>query len=434
MSARLSRRAGLTAVAAFLAVFAVPCLFFKPADWEKVYVAAADRLRAGDHVYDGRTGFVYPPFAALVAVPAAALSLPAARVLWWVANAVAGAVAFVGAWRLAGGPLTDPRTWPRSELIAFWLGVAAAVTFVSDAMTNRQIDLVLAALIIGGCRAVAAGRTVGGGGLIGLAAAIKCTPLLFAVYFAWTGRWRAAVAVVFIAVGANLLPDALYSPVDGRVRLVQWADRYLAGVSNPEVDPGVWSSGIQYNHSLGGVTNRLFTADLASANGDRFPVLRADRLGPEVLKGGVLAVGLVLLGLAAAVARGRRSAGNRAFAAEVGMVLTLMLLLSPMSSKPHFSTLLVPAWLVARAGMNGSATLLVIAMIAAGCGVMASKDLVGGRAYDALLWYGAIPLGTGALFAGCWLMRRQAVLDSAAELPVVVFPERQVELHRARAA
>jgi hypothetical protein len=147
-----------------------------------------------------------------------------------------------------------------------------------------------------------------------------------------------------------------------------------------------------------------------------------------------LAIGLGLLGLAAAVAWSRRPEGGPAFAAEVGMVLALMLLLSPMSSKPHFSTLLVPAWLVARAGVNGSVALRAIAWIAAGCGVVASKDLVGGRVYDTVLWYGAIPLGTAALFVGCWLARWQAGRALAAEVPVVVFPECGVEVPRSRAA
>lgn len=417
----------LAVVAGGLSVaLAAPCLLQKPRDWEKVYVPAAERLRAGGDVADERTGFVYPPFAALVAVPAAVLPHGAGRGLWWFANAVAGAVAFAGAWRLAGGSFSDPRRWPRAEIAAFWAGLLAVVGFTFDAVTNQQTDLILAGLVIGGCWAIARGRGITGGTLIGLAAAAKCTPLLFAPYLAWTGRWRAAAAVVAAAAGANLLPDVLYPPADGRPRVVAWATRFLPSVSSPKVDPGVWFSGVQFNHSLGGIANRLFTADLASANGVRFPVPRADRVGPGELKAGVLAVGLGFALLAAFVSHRRPTAehSDAAFGAEVGLALTLMLLLSPMSSKPHFCTLVLPAWVVARAAAGGNRGVLGFAAAAFTCGVVANKDLVGGRVYDTLLWYGVVPAATTLLFAGCGLVRWRAGATAVAERDVLRFPER----------
>src|SRR5207249_12018679 len=123
----------------------------------------------------------------------------------------------------------------------------------------------------------------------GLAAAAKCTPLPFAAYFAWSGRYRAAAAVVGVAVAANLLPDALYPAPDGHARLGEWAARFVTPVARADVDPGYWHTGMQMNHSLGGVARRLFTADLGSANGVRLPVPRADRVDPGLLKAAVLA-------------------------------------------------------------------------------------------------------------------------------------------------
>ncbi len=428
MSAALPVRPLGILFVALLVVFAAPCLLRKPGDWEKVYVPAAERLRAGGDVFDERTGFIYPPVAALAAVPAAVLPHAAGRCLWWVANAVAGVVVFAGAWRLAGGLLTDPRTWPRSEVASFWLGLSAAVGFTLDAVTNQQTDLILAAFVIGGAWLVLSGRDTAGGGWIGLAAAAKCTPLLFAGYFAWTGRWRAAAAVVGVAVGVNLLPDILYPTVDGHARLGEWATRFLGSVTNPKVDPGVWYSGVQFNHSLAGVSNRLFTADLTSLNGVRFPVPRAERVGPTTLKLGVLAAGSGLALLAGVAAWRRRTDVRPAFAAEVGMAFALMLLLSPMSSKPHFCTLILPAWVVARAAANGSLALRGIAVGAAACGLAANKDLVGARVYDTILWYGLIPAGTALLFAGCWLVRWQSGREPA--VPVVE-PQPELALRRA---
>ncbi len=400
-----------------LAVLAVPCLFRKPGDWERVYVPAGERLRTGGDVFDEPTGFVYPPFAGMVAVPSAILPRFAARGVWWVANSLAVAVLFAGAWRLSGGQLTDPRKWNRREIATFWLGLVATVGFSFDTLTNQQTDLILAGLVVGGCWLVAGGRDVAGGVTIGLAAAAKCTPLLFALYFAWTGRWRAAAGVFAIAVGANLLPDAIIPTADGHLRLVEWTHRFLPGVASTKVDPGVWFSGVQFNHSLGGLANRLFTATLASANGIRFPLPREDRISAGSLKFGVLAVGCGLALVAGIAARRRRIARDSAFASEVGMALTLMLLLSPMSSKPHFCTLILPAWLIARGAMRGNLALRFLGFAGLCCGLAANKDLVGGRAYDTLLWYGLIPVGTLIGFAGCCLIRWQAGNSGASTPP-----------------
>lgn len=410
MFAALTVRAVAAIFLGFLVVFAAPCLVRKPGDWEKVYVPAAERLRTGGDVFDELTGFIYPPIAALIAVPTTVMPHSAGRTLWWLANAVSGVVVFAGAWRLAGGSLTDPRKWERTEIAAFWLGLLASVGFTFDAVTNQQTDLILAALVIGGCCLISSKRDTLGGSLIGLAAAAKCTPLLFAAYFAWTGRWKAATSVVLVAVGANFLPDAIYPTADGHARLGEWATRFLSSVSNPKVDPGVWYSGVQFNHSLAGLSNRLFTTKLASLNGVRFPMPREDRVGPATLKLGVLAVGCGLAALAGVVAWRRRSVPQPAFAAEVGMAFALMLLMSPMSSKPHFCTLILPAWVVARAAAKGNFALRGIALAAAVCGLAANKDLVGARVYDTILWYGLIPAGTALLFAGCGLVRWQSGL------------------------
>ena len=61
-------------VALFLVGLAVLILFRKPADWAKVYVAAAERLRAGLDIYEwNTTSYVYPPLGAWLAVAYRAL-------------------------------------------------------------------------------------------------------------------------------------------------------------------------------------------------------------------------------------------------------------------------------------------------------------------------------------------------------------------------
>jgi hypothetical protein len=105
-------------------------------------------------------------------------------------------------------------------------------------------------------------------------------------------------------------------------------------------------------------------------------------------------------------------------------VLALMLLLSPMSSKPHFCTLLVPQLLLARLGWSRRDRLLIaLAVVTAVLGLLANKDIVGRMVYDVLLWNGSV-FGTALLlFLGCCSARWRYVVVSE---PVTVFAARVV--------
>jgi hypothetical protein len=407
-------------VGLFLVALAAPILFRKPSNWATVYVPAAERLRCGQDIYEWKDPiYAYPPFGALLAVPFADLSPGVGRAVWLAVNVAAALVLLRGAWRLTGGAgLPGEPGTGRADAAAFWLGAACAAGFLLDVTANWQTDLLVAALVVGGCGLLVRDRGIAAGVLFGLAAALKCTPLLFAPYLLWKRRWLGAATVVAVAVGANYLPDALYPPPGGQPRLERWAGLYLGTVARSDVDPGVWASEIGYNHSLAGVLNRWLTADRIEIDGWTGGIPRADRPSTAALKRLVwgLEAGLVLL---AAVALWRKPTAP---AAEFGIVLTLMLLLSPMSSKPHFCTLLVPQLLLARLGWTRRDRLLMsLTVVTAVLGLAANKDVVGRRAYDVLLWNGAVFGSAPLLFVGCCYARWRY---AAAAEPATVFAAR----------
>jgi hypothetical protein len=401
-------------VVAFLVAVAVPFVARKSGDWEKVYTATAARLRAGLDVYEwNTTSYVYPPFGALVAVPFGLLPPWAGKVAWAAANALAGFVLLRGAWRLTGGVgLPGDPGAGRADAAAFWLGAAAAAGFILDVAANHQTDLLVAALVVYGCELLVRGRPVAAGALYGLAAALKCTPLLFAPYLLWKRQWRGAAAVVVVAVGANVLPDLAYPPADGQPRLAVWVRTLLAPITGKDFDPGMWASAPGFNHSLSGALNRWLTWDRVTGDGWSAAVPKADRPDTAALKRVVYGAQLgLLLFAAAAVWRPVVLVGRPpdATAAEFGMVLTLMLLLSPMSSKPHFCTLLLPQLLLARLAWDRrDRGLIALTLLAAALGLAANKDLVGRRVYDFLLWNGAVFGCCLALFLGCCRVRWEA--------------------------
>lgn len=379
---------------------AVPFCTRGQSDWESVYVRAGSRLAAGGDVF--RDAYLYPPAFAALAVPFSWLPTVPGRLAWYAVNLLAVAVLVRGAWRLVGGPaFADSSAWPWREHAAFLVAVPAFAPYICDAFSNQQTDLLIGALCIGGCLALTVGRSLGAGLLFGVAAGLKCTPLLWGPYLAWRGQWRAAGLVFAVALAVNLAPDAVWTPPTGQPRLVEWAGKYLSPMSRADYAPGVWGSLIHFNHSLSGVANRFLTGTPDWSDGRLTTVARPDAPSAGVLKAVVAGTALTLVALAVLAAGWRRSAGSPV--GEWALVLLLMVVLSPMSSKPHFAVLALPSLWLGRRAWAGDRAAGVCLGLAGVAGMLACKDLVGGWVYDRAMWGGAVLWGTLALGAGCCL-------------------------------
>jgi hypothetical protein len=87
---------------------------------------------------------------------------------------------------------------------------------------------------------------------------------------------------------------------------------------------------------------------------------------------------------------------------EYAVVLMLMLLLSPMSSKAHFGVLLLPGFLLARAAIaSGSRWLWGCVLVSVALASASHKDLLGEQGYTFTLWYGTTTWETLLLLVGC---------------------------------
>jgi alpha-1,2-mannosyltransferase len=184
----------------------------------RVYHGAVDWWLAGQPLYSfllphTRYGFTYPPFAAVVMTPLAALSEPVAGILSTVASA---AIVVATTWWLVA-PVARRAGWSPWYAV----GVAVPVIVVSDPVRETigfgQVNLVIVALVLADVVALRRGGRWAGVG-IGLAAAVKLTPAVFILYLLLTRRWRAAA----VAAGAFMAATVLAAAVAPRTSLAFW--------------------------------------------------------------------------------------------------------------------------------------------------------------------------------------------------------------------
>src|SRR5262249_36821300 len=150
-------------------------------------------------------------------------------------NASALVILIMEAWRLSGGAaLEGNRPAPRREHLIFALGLLCGIFYALDALSNQQSDLVVAALVIIGCRLLIRDRGAGSGVMFGLAAGIKCTPLLWSGYLVWRKRWLAAGLMLLVALAINWLPELTHPRPTSQSRLEEWARRYLVPMTARE--------------------------------------------------------------------------------------------------------------------------------------------------------------------------------------------------------
>jgi alpha-1,2-mannosyltransferase len=140
--------------------------------------------------------FTYPPFAAVVFVPVAALPLTVARVAWDLASIAALGYSLTLILKLAGYR-------PSRLTVAGVTAAALALDPVYQTLFLGQINLILLALVLTDVWRAARGRDAGLG--VGLAAAVKLTPAIFIVFFLLAGRTKSAVTAAAAFLGCGLI-------------------------------------------------------------------------------------------------------------------------------------------------------------------------------------------------------------------------------------
>ena len=418
-------------MAAAVAVFFVAYMPVFLKDWQQrewitLFAESGQRLLAGETLYrfEDREMYAYLPGLAVLTLPLAVLTPQFSVIAWYVVafGCVTGTV--WASWRLTAGRGVEIKGCWALVLIAT---LVLAGRFLLSPLENHQFDAVIAALVLGGLVAWSAGKDVSGGLLLGLGAGLKGTPLLFAPYLIWRGQWKAAAVMLAAFAALNIAPDWIGPRASGRSHLEDCYDCIvLPARSKP---PGMWLTGTpqqQLNQSLGATIHRFASFGLSAGNADamRYAPEQADRVQVAI---SILSAALIGMTLWSGGRPGRGAAFrlpvppiasdpppvDPRLGLEAGMVVCLMLLLSPQSSKAHFAVLTLPVMQIVRAAAIDRSRVARVASIGlALLGPLSVKGIVGSAWGDRLLVWGAPTFFTLLTLATLWHLRRQAELPA----------------------
>jgi alpha-1,2-mannosyltransferase len=282
--------------------------------------------------------FVYPPAGALLVLPTVVGPSAAAGALAWIVLSLAALART--AWLLARMAWPDASTYSRVSRMGWLLAGACVLEPTLVTLSYGQVGLVLLWLVVEGMAQQPDGarRTW----LVGVAAAVKLTPLVVVVALVAARRWRSAAWAAVGLVGATataavLAPAAMRDYVGGTWRLAQ----------------GVNSTPDLFNHSLIGTTTLLAA-----------PAWVGLALAAATLVGGVVLT-------AALWRRGDELAG-------LATVLVTGLLVSPVSWPHHWVAAYPALVLLVRevgrlSGRTAATALLVLGLL----GMLTWIDQVG---------------------------------------------------------
>jgi Glycosyltransferase family 87 len=313
----------------------------KTKDYPLWFWAGQQVLQGGDlYPHDPRTifAFLYPPPAAIMlAIPAYFGKIPLYlclsllnAVAWWMtaqlSNAMTGEAKTASPWLAA-------------------LPSIVMISFTFDMFDLGQPNLVLLAMMLWGFWLLQHGRPWSSGILFALATAIKVFPLAVLPYLVWRRQWASvASTVVFLVALLVVIPTPIRGYQHNLAELKTWYQGMVGSSSETgfgQRDDQNWS---WMNQSLISLTHRLTRpVDYNQDNPNNKPAYM------NLLNLDFKAANWVVLGVAAIIGLGfiavmppasRRT--PRSDAEEIGLLLCLMTVASPLARQYYFMWLFFP--------------------------------------------------------------------------------------------
>jgi len=315
-----------------------------------VYYAAGRSLASGrtdlyspDFALGRVMDYRYPPFFLIALFPLWLLPYSVAAYIWYLLSVI----------EIAGCVVIVSRTFQMSKLM--WLAVALAVAqYFVMALHYGNAQLLAVFMLFASLYFAHRRRDLVAAILMALAITIKLTPVLLLPYFALKKRWAMLAAVVVFLAAINIAPSAYFGFRENNQLLKTWYEHVVASQEFHEDNGPI-------NLSLKGQFRRYLTdVDYSQrVDGDvnypavNFASLSRDHVaGAWMIIAAVLFAGVLLLMLAlptsyeAITIKSNRSnksdVPNKIVPLELAVIICLILLVGPLTSKIYFVALLWP--------------------------------------------------------------------------------------------
>lgn len=375
-------------------------------------------LRPGiESTYDR---FVYPPITAFPTVPLIHLPDLLQRILWCGFNAGL-LVLSIFLITKAARPMIESIARGRDKTVGvmfaiYWTLIGLVVIrHVLSPLENQSHDIIiLACITVGITGGISRRESVVGLGW-GAAAALKLTPLLYLPFLIVQGRFKAASIMLLVLAVLTIIPDLLIRNTTGQTHLEQYYE-VIGTAARPGKSggEGQWVSWNPLNQNLSGPIYRITAKppvnyEFHDAIESWFPLVPMGEGSRRVVMLTLQFVLLIAVFLSAWWTRGPpRPTEERGLVelATAGVVMSMMLLLSPQSSKSHFVVLLVPTaaivlhLLKTERDWIGVGILVSVGIL----GSLTGRDIIGAERSELLLAFGSVAmcsllLGLGSLRA-----------------------------------
>lgn len=357
-----------------------------------VYYAAGRSLLTGridlyspDFALGPVMDYRYPPFFVVALAPLWLLPYASAAYIWCLLSAL----------EIAGCGLIVARTFPAfSGSIKMWVVVAlATVQYFVMALHYGNAHLLATFVLFASFYFFARHKDLSAGLMMALAVTIKLTPLMLLPFFAIKRRWKFLVGTFVFLIAFNLAPSAYFGLRGNSELLSNWYRHVVASQEFHEENGPI-------NLSLKGQLRRyLSTIDYwRRVDGDvNYPVINLASLSREQtvraweITAAVIFFGALLLVWRAAV---KSQAGivkdlfeREVLSNELSMMLCLMLLVGPLTSKIYFIALLWPVAnladiAVGRKTREGQLSMRILIVVAV---INSTLPLLPGRSVQRLL-------------------------------------------------
>lgn len=171
---------------------------------------------------------------------------------------------------------------------------------------------------------------------------LKVTPLLLFVYFVYKKEFRLIFLTSIILLGLNLIPELIFGIQRGVSYNWEWIKAVVLKMDSQHLSSdeiaAIWPPNSIMNQSIKPWIYRLFTDNSVSIKGmDYQPNVLG--LSPIISSRMASVLNLFLLLSSAVMIYKNKINSQYEFFKQISIVLCLMLLISPVSSKPHFITL-----------------------------------------------------------------------------------------------